>query len=134
RCTATTQVDDETRALAETITSPHDSIEWASYPVLQCLLEDVDHDFHAAFFRTGSRTDPDSDVFVCWRDGTPGHALADLDCCMNRSSPLATGCTIFQHHPGRCEWDYIDPPMVAAQAQADQIAAALGLFRGGCGR
>ncbi|MEV7793437.1 hypothetical protein AB0O68_15800 [Streptomyces sp. NPDC087512] len=126
RCTATTKVAADIQALAETISSPHESVEWAGHQVLQCLLEAVDHDFHAAFLRTGARVT--SDVFLCW--STDGRqTLADLDCCMNKRTKLGTGCTIFQHHPGRCDWDYIDPVMEAAQAEADQLAEELGLSR-----
>ncbi|MYR46580.1 hypothetical protein [Streptomyces sp. SID5910] len=127
RCTATTEASDETRTLAEKISSPRASIEWASDTVLQCLLEDVAHDFHAAFLRSGSRTDPDSDVFLCWTDERQG--LADLDCCLKSRTPLSGVCTIFTHHPGRCDWEYIDPPHLAAQAQGDQLLAEMGLLR-----
>lgn len=125
RCTATVEVQADTWAAAKTIASPRDNLLWASDTVLQCLIEDVDHDFHAAFLRTGSR--PDSDVFLCWRDGVPGQALADLDCCLERRDPMDIGCTIFKHHPGLCEWRYIDPPDVAATAQADQLLKEWGL-------
>ncbi|MGW3954113.1 hypothetical protein ACWEKM_25045 [Streptomyces sp. NPDC004752] len=40
---------------------------------------------------------------------------------------MDTGCTIFKGHPGRCDWQYIDPAEVAAQAQADQLIQAWGL-------
>ncbi|MFJ8146063.1 hypothetical protein ACIQ6R_13420 [Streptomyces sp. NPDC096048] len=127
RCTATSEVHAEVRAMGETISSPHGKIEWTPYSTLQCLLEDVPHDFHAAFLRTGTRADPASDVYLCWRDGSLDQCLADLDCCMARPEPRDAGCTIFEHHPGRCQWEYIDPEQVAAQAQADQLVEELGL-------
>ncbi|WP_157876548.1 hypothetical protein [Streptomyces graminilatus] len=85
------------------------------------------HDFHAAFLRTGSRTEPDSDVFLCWKEGSSAQSLADLECCFNRRFELGTGCTIFKNHPGRCDWAYIDPEVVAVQAQADQLVEELDL-------
>lgn len=127
RCVARVLLDDAVRAKAEKIHSPHSSIEWTQYTELQCLVEDVPHDFHAAFLRTGSRTDPDSDVFLCWTDESSAQTLADLECCMNRRTELDTGCTIFKNHPGRCEWEYIDPELVAVEAQADQLIKELGL-------
>ncbi|MFC8873249.1 MULTISPECIES: hypothetical protein [Streptomyces] len=125
RCTATTEVLAATRAAAETIGSPRDGIDWTSDTILQCLIEDVAHDFHAAFLRTGAREN--SDVFLCWTDGSPDQSLADLDCCLGRRTPMGTGCTIFAHHPGLCEWAYIDPPYVAVTARADQLLKELGL-------
>jgi hypothetical protein len=127
RCTATTEVRTETRAMAETIATPFAAVDWAPDKVLQCLVEDVPHDFHAAFLRTGAREDPPSDIYLCWKDGDPDQSLADLDCCMARSRPLDPGCTIFKHHPGRCYEDYIDPPAVAASAYADQLLKDLGI-------
>ncbi|GAA4795454.1 hypothetical protein [Streptomyces ziwulingensis] len=129
RCTVRVLLDNAVRAEAELIHSPHSSIEWTSYTELQCLVEDVPHDFHAAFLRTGSRIDPDSDVFLCWTDKSPAQGLADLECCMKRRTELSTGCTIFKNHPGRCEWEYIDPELVAVQAQADQLTNELGLTK-----
>lgn len=125
RCTATTEVHADTRAAAETIGSPRNSIMWTSDTVLQCLTEDVDHDFHAAFLRTGAREN--SDVFLCWTDNAPDQSLADLDCCLARRTPMDTGCTNFQHHPGLCEWAYVDPPDVAAWARADQLLKERGI-------
>lgn len=125
RCTATTEVRADVRAAAQTIGSPLGRIDWTSDTVLQCLIEDVAHDFHAAFLRTGAREN--SDVFLCWTDGAPEQSLADLDCCLARRDPMDSGCTIFAHHPGRCEWAYIDPPHLAAQAQADQLLKELGI-------
>lgn len=127
RCTAATDLDDEIQAEAEKIGSPHPHIEWASSSLFQCMVEDVPHDHHAAFLRTGAGTDPDSDIYLCWRDDSPAQWIEDVECCMNRSHPLGTGCTIFKSHPGRCDWQYIDPQQVAAQAQADQLAKEWGL-------
>ncbi|MGX1248679.1 hypothetical protein RKD48_001190 [Streptomyces ambofaciens] len=127
RCTAKTGVHAEIRAMAEKIVTPFGAVDWAPEPVLQCLVEDVDHSFHAAFLRTGTRTDPCSDIYLCWKDGDPDQSLADLDCCMARSRPLDAGCMIFRHHPGRCYEEYIDPPQVAAQAQGDQLLKKLGI-------
>ncbi|MFJ3494835.1 hypothetical protein ACIPPJ_14735 [Streptomyces sp. NPDC086091] len=109
--------------------SPHSSVEWTSDTELQCLIEDVPHDFHAAFLRTGSRTAPDSDVYLCWTAESPEQSIADIACCMKRRSSLDPGCTIFTSHPGRCEWEYVDPVAVAVQAQADQLITELDLVR-----
>ncbi|MGA5584406.1 hypothetical protein ACPCIY_25345 [Streptomyces thermodiastaticus] len=38
-------------------------------------------------------------------------------------------CTIFKGHPGRCDWEYIDPQGVATQALADQLAKEWRLSR-----
>ncbi|CAL9312967.1 hypothetical protein SUDANB180_02579 [Streptomyces sp. enrichment culture] len=121
RCLARTRLDSEVRSAAEAIGSPRPGIEWSPYDVFQCLVEDVPHDFHAAFLRTGARADPESDVYLCWRDGSPVQWLADIDVCLKKAEPLGTGCTIYRGHPGRCEWQYIDPPQVAAQALVDQL-------------
>ncbi|MEU8695617.1 hypothetical protein [Streptomyces sp. NPDC048665] len=121
------EVDDDDRAAAAKIASPWSCIEWSSFDPLQCLIEDVPHDHHAAFLRTGARAGPDSDVYLCWCDGSSTQWLEDLECCMHRPDPLGTGCTIFTGHPGRCDWQYIDPEQVAAQAQADQLIKAWGL-------
>lgn len=129
RCTAEAELDDDLRALAAQIPTPHTDIEWTSFDTLQCMVEDVPHEHHAAFLRTGARTDPDTDVYVCWRDGSSKQWLEDIECCMNRPNPLGTGCTIFKDHPGRCEWQYIDPAQVAAQAMADQLMKEWGLSR-----
>ncbi|MFD6169619.1 hypothetical protein [Streptomyces coeruleorubidus] len=114
---------------AALIPSPFTDVEWSGTPHLQCLLEDVPHDFHAAFLRTGAGTDPDTDVFVCWRDGSATQWLEDIEVCLLRAGPLDTGCTVYRLHPGRCDWQYIDPAQVALQAEADQLAKALGLSR-----
>ena len=123
RCTATAELDDDVRATAEKFGSPHPDIEWAPKPfdLFQCMVEDVSHDFHAAFLRTGASTDPDSDVYLCWRDGSSVQWLEDVEVCLGKPTALGTGCTIFRDHPGRCDWQYIDPPQVAAQAMADQL-------------
>ncbi|MFR9790810.1 hypothetical protein ACL07V_19475 [Streptomyces sp. MB22_4] len=121
RCKATTGLDDAVRALAQQIPSPRADIDWAPSPSLRCMLEDVPHDHHMAFLRTGASAAPDSDVFVCWRDGASAQWIEDIECCMNRPNPLATGCTLFKGHPGRCEWQYADPEDTAIQAAADRL-------------
>ncbi|MEU7562013.1 hypothetical protein [Streptomyces eurythermus] len=129
RCPARTGLDGKARAAAETIGSPRPDIEWSPYDVFQCLLEDVPHHFHAAFLRTGARADPESDVYLCWRDESPVQWLADIDVCLKKPAPLGTGCTLYRGHPGRCEWQYIDPPYVAAQALVGQPANAWDPYR-----
>ncbi|MEU3031688.1 hypothetical protein ACPCBC_28520 [Streptomyces incarnatus] len=114
-------MDDAVLALAQQIPSPHAEIDWALSRSLRCLLEDVPHDHHAAFLRTGASTAPDSDVFVCWRDGASEQWFEDIECCMNRPAPLATGCTLFKEHPGRCDWQYADPDDAAIQEAADRL-------------
>lgn len=121
RCKATTGLDDGVRALAEQIPSPRADVDWASSPSFRCMLEDVPHERHVAFLRTGASMAPDSDVFVCWRAGAPGQWLEDIECCMNKPNPLATGCTLFKGHPGRCEWQYTDPEDMAVQTAADRL-------------
>ncbi|GHI91763.1 hypothetical protein [Streptomyces olivaceus] len=125
RCTAVTEAQAGIQVLAESIGSPLDAIEWASDEVLQCLIEDIPHDHHAAFLRTGARQD--SDVFLRWTDGSSEQDLADLTCCLAYPDPMGSACTIYAGHPGKCEWAYIDPPYVAATARADQILKELGL-------
>ncbi|MEU9975077.1 hypothetical protein [Streptomyces sp. NPDC051014] len=117
-----TEVDDVLVALAKEIPSAFPEIEWTSYDVLQCLVEDVPHDFHAAFLRSGSRADPASDVYLCWSDGPGWRGIAELDCCLKLPDPMGSACTIFKEHPGRCAWDYVDPAYVAALAVADQLS------------
>ena len=127
RCTAVAALRDEVRALAAKIPSPGPSVEWAAGDLFQCKLEDVPHEHHVAFLRTGSRVFPDSDVFLCWCDASSIQWLEDLDCCLGKPDPMASGCTIFKDHPGRCDWAYIDPQVVAVQAMADQLCEELGL-------
>jgi hypothetical protein len=127
RCTAVTEPTVHIWETAALISSPCPDIEWAGDSPFQCMVEDVAHDFHAAFLRTGSSTDPDTDVFVCWRDGSTAQWLEDIEVCLLRAAPLDSGCTIFRHHPGRCDWEYLDPAQIALQAEADQLAAKLGL-------
>ncbi|WP_328657847.1 hypothetical protein [Streptomyces sp. NBC_00334] len=115
--------------MAAVIRCPFDRIEWASDPVQQCLLEDIPHDIHAAFLRSGSHGDPAaSDVYLLWRDGDTTQSLADLHCCLAQRTPMSGACTIYKGHPGRCDWQYIDPAQVAAQAQADQLLQEMGLL------
>ncbi|MFH9673229.1 hypothetical protein ACH4L5_13310 [Streptomyces sp. NPDC017405] len=113
------------RAIAELIRSPFPDPDWSPEAPSRCMVEDVPHDFHAAWLRTGSTVH--SDLFLCWRDGSPDQWIADFVCCMNRRTELSTGCTIFKYHPGKCEWAYVDPERVAVQAQADQLAQKLNL-------
>ncbi|MGW2491141.1 hypothetical protein ACWCV9_28505 [Streptomyces sp. NPDC001606] len=127
RCTAAIELDGDVRATAEKIGSPRPDIEWATVDLYQCKVEDVPHDFHAAFLRTGARTDPDSDVFLCWRDGPSVQWLEDIEVCLKAPAPLGSVCTIFRGHPGQCDWAYVDPPQVAAQAMADQLIQEWGL-------
>lgn len=87
RCPARTGLDGKVRTAAETIGSPRPDIEWSPYDVFQCLVEDVPHDFHAAFLRTGARAAPESDVYLCWRDGSPVQWLADIDVCLKKPAP-----------------------------------------------
>ncbi|GHH17777.1 hypothetical protein Srubr_77720 [Streptomyces rubradiris] len=54
-------------------------------------------------------------------DGSSVRWLADIDVCLKKPEPLGTGCTIYRGRPGRCEWQYIDPPQVAAQAVMGQL-------------
>ncbi|MEU3536137.1 hypothetical protein AB0E70_31835 [Streptomyces murinus] len=121
RCKATTALDDAVLALAMQIPSPRADIDWAASRSLRCLLEDVPHDHHAAFLRTGASAAPDSDVFVCWRDGASEQWFEDIECCMNRPTPLAPGCTLFKNHPGRCDWQYADPEDKAIQEAAERL-------------
>ncbi|MER7920668.1 MULTISPECIES: hypothetical protein [unclassified Streptomyces] len=121
RCKATTGLDDAVLALAKQLPSPRTDIDWAPSPPLRCLLEDVPHDDHAAFLRTGVRRAPDSDVFVRWRDGASEQWLEDIECCMTRPTPLAPGCTVFKGHPGRCDWQYVDPEDAAIQEAAARL-------------
>jgi hypothetical protein len=127
RCTATTEPTVTVLEAAALIPSPLPDIDWATQPPFQCLLEGEPHEFHAAFLRTGSGTDPDTDVFLCWRDASAIQWLEDIEVCLKRAAPLDTGCTIYRSHPGRCDWQYIDPAQIALQAKADQLTAKLGL-------
>jgi hypothetical protein len=131
RCEARVKLDDDVRTTAALIPTPFDSIEWAPETAgpyaFQCKLSEVPHTHHAAFLRTGSSQEPCSDVFLCWHDETGPQWLEDVEVCLKRRHPMATGCTIFRGHPGLCDWEYIDPPMVAAGAQADQLIMEMGL-------
>ncbi|MEW2167499.1 hypothetical protein AB0912_31530 [Streptomyces sp. NPDC007084] len=123
RCEARTNVDPAVRVAAQRIGNPYAEIEWATGSPLPCLLEDEPHTAHAAFLRSGSTTDFDSDVYLRWRDGSSAQWIEEAEVCLKAPGPLGTGCTIYRDHPGRCDWAYIDPRAVAAQAQADQLAA-----------
>lgn len=127
RCGAAAEVEDGVRAVAVGMGSPHPEVEWSGFDRLQCLLEDVPHDVHAAFLRSGAQPGPRfSDVFVCWREGASGQWLADVECCMRKEGRLGAVCTIFRGHPGRCDWEYVDPASVAVQALAGQLAREWG--------
>nr|WP_145488949.1 MULTISPECIES: hypothetical protein [Streptomyces] len=93
------------------------------------MVEDVPHEHHAAFLRSGSQIDPDTEVYLCWRDGASKQWLEDVEYCMKTANPVGAVCTIFKGHPGRCEWQYIDPVRVAARALADQLSKEWGLSR-----
>ncbi|MCN9244217.1 hypothetical protein NGF19_26120 [Streptomyces sp. RY43-2] len=121
RCTAEVELDDDVRVRAALIPSPHMDIDWAPFDSFQCVVEGAPHDHHAAFLRSGANTDPCTDVFLCWRDGEVAQWIEDVEVCLKRSNPMGSGCTIFKGHPGRCDWQYIDPLDVAARAQADQL-------------
>nr|BFD83068.1 hypothetical protein StreXyl84_24690 [Streptomyces sp. Xyl84] len=131
RCEETIMLDPKLRDLAAQIPSPFGGIEWAieteGQYAFQCKLEDAPHDYHAAFLRTGAFADPCTDVFLCWVDGGDEQWLEDIEVCMKRRKPLDSGCTIFRKHPGKCDWEYIDPPLLAAKAQADQLMKEPGL-------
>ncbi|GAA2224460.1 hypothetical protein [Streptomyces nogalater] len=133
RCIAQAVLSDEVRSAAAEISSPVARIEWASGVTLQCKLEDVPHDHHAAFLRTGASLEPCTDVYLCWFDGTATQWLEDIEVCLKRKGTSTdTGCTIFRDHPGRCDWAYIDPPRLAVEAQADQLERDVrALFQGG---
>ncbi|NEA49219.1 hypothetical protein [Streptomyces sp. SID10815] len=119
------------RGLAEEIPTPFDFIEWGwgadGECELQCKLDDSPHDYHAAFLRTGASAEPGTDVFLCWVDGAAEQWLEDIEVCLKTRTPRDSSCTIFRGHPGKCDWAYIDPPMVAARAEADQLLSRLGL-------
>lgn len=128
RCGATAEAGGRVLAEADLLPCPHPEVEWADHDRLQCLVEDVPHDFHAAFLRSGTRPGPGfSDLYLCWRDGSSEQWLTDAEPCMRRASPLGTGCTVHQGHPGRCDWQYIDPASVAALALACELARHWGI-------
>ncbi|GAA4797037.1 hypothetical protein GCM10023220_25120 [Streptomyces ziwulingensis] len=131
RCEARTLLDSDVQATAELMPTAFDSIEWVSESVgeylFRCEVEDVPHDHHAAFLRNGASSEPCTDVYLCWRDESGPQWLADGEVCLRAENPMASGCTIFRGHPGRCDWEYIDPSMVAAQAEADQSVREPGL-------
>jgi hypothetical protein len=125
RCAATAEPDGEVVARAARLGSSTE-IDWTPDGVLQCMIEDVSHDHHATFLRSGARS-RDSDVFLCWREGSPTQWLADLECCMKTPTRLGSPCTIFRGHPGGCEWAVVDPDQEAVRVRADQLARERGL-------
>ncbi|MFF6789710.1 hypothetical protein ACFY9C_11575 [Streptomyces filamentosus] len=102
--------------LALAVRNYYPSITWAANGGFQCLVEDVEHSFHAAFLRSGSGEN--TDVFLCW--SAEGQWLLDVECCLKTRTPKGSSCTIYRGHPGRCEWAYVDPRRVAEEAMADQ--------------
>ncbi|MFI8253369.1 hypothetical protein ACWEPA_03030 [Streptomyces filamentosus] len=117
RCTERTEPGQPVLLLALAVRNHHPNTEWARDGSFQCLVEDVEHSFHAAWLRTGSGEN--SDVFLCW--GAEGQWLMDAECCLKTRTPTGAECTIYRGHPGRCKWAYVDPPQVAADAMADQF-------------
>lgn len=121
RCVAQAVPNSDALSAAAQIVSPVTETDWATDITVQCKVDDVPHDHHAAFLRSGASLDPCTDVFLCWRDNDDKQWVEDVEVCMQRRTPLGTGCTIFRGHPGRCDWAYIDPPSLAVEAQADQL-------------
>ncbi|MFD3332602.1 hypothetical protein ACFWV1_08115 [Streptomyces sp. NPDC058700] len=120
RCVETTEPS--RRVLGLILALPnHPDVDWSAEPDFQCMVEDVEHVFHASWLRTGSG--PSTDVFLCW--SPDGQWLMDVECCLKARTPLGTGCTVYKDHPGRCEWAYVDPRQVAEQAIADQYVQEL---------
>ncbi|MFJ3534346.1 hypothetical protein ACIPQA_02645 [Streptomyces sp. NPDC090109] len=116
RCTESTAPERRILVLAHAVPNFRGDTEWAPDDGFQCLVEDVEHTFHAAWLRTGSGEN--TDVFLCW--SPEGQWLMDVECCLKTRTPAGSSCTIYAGHPGRCEWAYVDPRQVAEQAMADQ--------------
>ncbi len=85
----------------------------------QCELSDEPHDFHAAFLRPI----PDSEdvVFYCWDDEPAVSYLSLIPHCYKERS--GDFCLLPRGHEAACEWDIIDPVVVALQANGDQTRA-----------
>ncbi|MFF0481068.1 hypothetical protein [Streptomyces sp. NPDC004435] len=113
------------------VPSPGREVEWVPEPEFQCLVEDVEHGFHAAYVRTGASDS--TDVFLCWSG--EGQWLMDVESCLKTRGALGIPCTSYRGHPGRCEWGYVDPPRVAREAASEQFLLAyyaeLGIPHGG---
>ncbi|GAA4801653.1 hypothetical protein [Streptomyces ziwulingensis] len=131
RCEARTRLDNDVQATAELMPTAFDSIEWVSDYVgenlFHCELEDVPHDHHAAFLRNGTSREPCTDVYLCWRDESGPQWLEDVEVCLKVENPMAPGCTIFRGHPGKCDWEYIGPSMLAVLVQSDHFVRELRL-------
>ncbi|MGA5217327.1 hypothetical protein ACPCAE_14790 [Streptomyces cinereoruber] len=128
RCTATVELHADVRERAEAIPLHDRDENWYEPGAFQCVVEEGDHTYHAAYLRPGATRD--TDVFLCWEpDG--GQWLMDVECCLKTPTRLGSSCTIYRGHPGKCDWGYVDPPAVAAEAWTDQYLRAVGLGGGG---
>ncbi|GAA4795933.1 hypothetical protein GCM10023220_23310 [Streptomyces ziwulingensis] len=69
------------------------------------LAGDLVHEVDA----NGAGSEPCTDVFLRWGDESGPQWLEDVEVCLKVENPMASGCTILRGHPGRCDWEYIDP-------------------------
>jgi hypothetical protein len=123
RCTSHQVIDAESVHLSLEI-APYDvdDVEYEPDSPFGCALSEEAHDVHGAFLRyvPGSL----NEVWFFWDSGRERGCVVVLSPC-NKPNP-DQACTLYRGHPGKCDWDFIDPVRVAMMARLDQRGA---LFR-----
>ncbi|MGW1593829.1 hypothetical protein [Streptomyces sp. NPDC002343] len=120
RCTSTCALRDHTFQWARRLPcADHGEVDWAFLDDLQCLLGEDEHEFHATWLRSGSELE--RDVYLCWFDDPAMQWVVDAEVCLKSDTPMGTSCTIYKGHPGKCEWDHVDPEAPAQPAASDRL-------------
>ena len=97
--------------------------------VFQCQLEGTDHRIHACYVANMPGPNDDREVWLWWEAedadypqvGGISQYITLHEMCWTMKYPSTTPCYLFKNHPGKCDWDFIDPERLAATAQLDQI-------------
>ncbi len=104
RCPSVCEIRDDVLEQARRLPcADHGEVDWAFLDDLQCLLSEETHEYHATWLRSGSELE--KDVYLCWSDHSGKQWIVDADVCLKTRTPMETPCTIYQGHPGKCEWD-----------------------------
>lgn len=124
RCTSVRTIQPQTVCLALHI-APYDleTINIAPDEHFQCQLDDVEHETHAAFLR--DTPEEGKDVWFGWSSEDCTQFVFLLGTCGRQPKDEMDSCSLFERHPGLCNWEYVDPQRLAIDAEVDQALCYL---------
>ncbi|WP_369272360.1 hypothetical protein AB5J55_22305 [Streptomyces sp. R11] len=100
-----------------------DGVDYEPDSPYQCALSEEEHDLHGAFLRYI----PDSynEVWLFWDSVGEQRVVVLTPCEINDPDTQDDACSLFEWHPGKCNWDFTDPYRAAIDAMLETMKVDL---------